>query len=185
MENENKENIIDSITNNENLVEIEENVETTEENKDITTEKVEKPLETPEARLARLKRMVEQQEKKLGIKKDIKPSEISSGDISTKDIFALTKANIDEDDIQDIQDYAKFKKISIAEALKSSVIKNTLKEKQEKRDTANATNTGNARHSITKVSDEMILDKAKKGQEVDIEELVNAKWNQKLNRNKK
>lgn len=84
--------------------------------------------------------------------------------LSTKDIIALTKAGIDDEDIDEVVEYARFKKISIGEALKSTVVKATLAEKKEFRDTANATSTGTQRRVVTKVSNEEIMKKANKGE---------------------
>lgn len=179
MTNETNETIIDS-TNNEQEVELElteETAETTEVQEEVKP--VEKPVETPEARLARLKRMVDQQEKKLGVKKEAPVAKPVDSKVSTQDLVALMKAEVAEEDISEVEEYASFKKISIAEALRTSVVKSLLAEKQEKRNTANATNTGSARRSPAKISDEEILAKARKGDEVDTDKLVEARWNEK------
>lgn len=78
-------------------------------------------------------------------------------DMSAMDIIAVTKANVHEDDIQEVVDYAKFKNVSIAEALKSDVIKTTLADRIEKRKTADITNTRTARPSTHKVSGEELV----------------------------
>lgn len=85
-------------------------------------------------------------------------------DISTTDIIALTKANIHEDDIADVQEYAKFKGISIKDALNSSVVKTLLSENAEKRNVASATNTSNVRRGPAQASDEALMSKAQKGE---------------------
>lgn len=77
-----------------------------------------------------------------------KESEKKEG-FSTKDFFALTKANVPEEDIDDVADYAKFKGISVQEALKSSVVKATLAEKAETRRVANAAQTRSTRSQNT------------------------------------
>jgi len=84
-------------------------------------------------------------------------------DLSTMDIIALSKANLEQDDVAEVLEYAKFKGISVQEALKSSVVKATIQEKNEMRNTALATNTGGSRRSTGKVSDETLLSNAKKG----------------------
>ena len=84
-------------------------------------------------------------------------------DLSTMDIIALSKANLEQDDVAEVLEYAKFKGISVQEALKSSVVKATIQEKSEMRNTALATNTGGSRRSTGKVSDETLLSNAKKG----------------------
>lgn len=62
--------------------------------------------------------------------------------LSTKDTMALVNAKIHEDDIQEVLDYAKFKGISVSEALKNDVVRTTLKTREEQRQTAAATHTG-------------------------------------------
>lgn len=86
--------------------------------------------------------------------------------LSSKDTIALINAKVHEDDVDDVIEYARFKKIPIGEALKSTVIKASLKEKEELRNTANATNTGRTRTPNSKVSGESLLDKAQKTGEI-------------------
>lgn len=90
----------------------------------------------------------------------IKPT----SDLSTLDVIALSRANINDEDISEVLDYAKYKNITVAEALKSSVIKATLLEKEENRKAQEASYTGNSRRGTSKVSDATILDNARKGQ---------------------
>ena len=71
-------------------------------------------------------------------------------------------------------DYAKLKGISVSEALKSSVVKTILAEKQEERKTANATSTGNARRGSTKLNPSQLLEKANKGEMPDSDEDLDA-----------
>lgn len=108
------------------------------------------------------------------------PKSEEKGNLSSKDIIAINRANIHEDDLDEIVDYAKYKKISIAEALKSSVITTLLNDKAEQRKTAEATNTRPASRSSTKVSDEDIVLKSEKGEiPEDPEVLARARWNLK------
>ena len=71
---------------------------------------------------------------------------------------------IHEDDIEEILDLAKFKKLSLAETLKLGATKAILAEKAEFRKTAEVSNTGNARRSVSKVSDETLLANLSKGE---------------------
>jgi len=84
-------------------------------------------------------------------------------ELSTSDIYSLMRANVPEDDIAEVAEYARFKGISVTEALNSSVIKSTLAERAEKRNAANATSTGAARRGTAKASDEQLLENASKG----------------------
>ena len=95
-------------------------------------------------------------------KKEPAKKEESTG-LSNRDILTLAKADIHEDDLDEVLDYARFKDISIAEALKSPVIKTTLSTNDEYRKTAAATNTGSNKRSTTKVSDQQLLANASKG----------------------
>jgi len=72
--------------------------------------------------------------------------------------------DIPEEDFEEVLDMAKFKKISIAEALKLSSVKAILAEKAEFRTTAEMSNTGNARRGASKVSDDVLLKKLSDGE---------------------
>lgn len=88
----------------------------------------------------------------------------NDGELSPRDIIVLTNANIaEEEDIDVVLDYAKFKKISVAEALKSSVVKATLAENEEHRKTAAATNTGAGRRGVQQKSEDSLLSEFKSG----------------------
>lgn len=165
MENENNEEIIiDSTENNEEIEidlqeEVEETPEVVEEQPEVRQE------ETLEARRARLARQLEQTEKKLGIVKP-KPVHNNTGkDISMRDVLALSVAGITDDgDIDEVQEIAQIKKISISEALKLNLTKNILAQKKEERTVSAATNTGTARRGTSKVSDEVLLERARRGE---------------------
>jgi hypothetical protein len=83
--------------------------------------------------------------------------------LSPLDIIALSKANIDDADIEEVLDYAAYKGISVREALNSSILKTTLAEKAEERKSAMAVNTGTGRRSGGAVSEERLMADAKKG----------------------
>lgn len=88
-------------------------------------------------------------------KKEKKPAEKDDQPVigtSLKDMRALNDAEVHEDDLEEVESYAKFKKISIAEALKDKTLKTILSEKTEERKTADATNTGKAKPGNKKVS---------------------------------
>lgn len=87
--------------------------------------------------------------------------ERADNSLSFKDAITLSNAKVHEDDIDEIIDYAKFKKISIGEALKSSVIKASLAERSEFRQTAQATSTGKARSGASRQTAESLLKKVR------------------------
>lgn len=106
-----------------------------------------------------------------------------SSDLSAVDIIAISKANIEAEDVEDVLDYAKFKGISIVEALKSNVVKATLAEKDELRKSAQATNTGSTRRGSSQVSDAQLLANAQKGllpdSDADLDRLTSLQVNRK------
>jgi len=107
--------------------------------------------------------------------------EEKTSELSTKDILYLAKADIHEDDMNDVLEWAKFKNISVQEAHKQ--LKGTLDVRAEERKTAAASNTGTSRPG-TQVSGESLLEKAKEGQlpekDEDIDKLVEARMQAKL-----
>jgi len=117
----------------------------------------------------------------------IKPAETSTptNDFSPKDYLALSQAGVPADDLDEVTDFAKYKGISIAEALKTPYIQTTLKEKAEERKTADATNTGGGRRGQTKTSGKELLKKFESSSELpetdeEIEKLVELQLKQKI-----
>lgn len=92
------------------------------------------------------------------------PKASKQGDLGSKDLYALMEAKVPQDDIDEVVEYAKFKGVSVAEALKTSFVKTTLSEKAEQRRIAEATNVGNTRRNSGKVSDDSIVSKAQSGE---------------------
>lgn len=103
--------------------------------------------------------------------------------LSAGDLLALSKADIDPDDLDEVLDYAKYKNVSIADALKSTVVKATLAEKQEYRKSASAVNTGVVRRPGTQASDDKLLSDARNGimpsSEADIDRLIKLRLKQR------
>jgi hypothetical protein len=71
---------------------------------------------------------------------------------------------VHEDDIEEILDLAKFKKLSLAETLKTSVAKTIIAEKEEFRKTAQMSNTGKAKTAAPRVSEDTLLANLSKGE---------------------
>ena len=95
--------------------------------------------------------------------KGTKPT-VATGTLTPQDLLALSNAKIDADDLDEVLDYAKYKNVSIAKALKSSVVKATIAEKVEYRNSAAAVNTGATRRANSAgVSDDRLLAEAEKG----------------------
>lgn len=84
--------------------------------------------------------------------------------LSTFDLLALQKANIEtEEDLNEVVRWADYNKISVAEALKSNILKATLAEKAEERKSALAVNTGSGRRAGGTMTDERLLADASRG----------------------
>lgn len=158
MENENEVAAQTGTEETEN--DTEEEVDTDSEANDEAKEEVDSEKEELKKKLATSEAQKDHWRKKAG-KKEIKVE--TPGTLSTKDLFALTKSDVHEDDIDDIVEYAKFKNVSVAEALKLGVVKTILADKKETRKTAQATNTGAGRVGAKKVTAEAVMDKFSKG----------------------
>ena len=109
------------------------------------------------------------------------PTPEAKDTLSTKDLLALNKADIHEDDLEEVLEYAKYKKISVTEALKTDIIKKTLAESVEKRQTADATSTGGNRSGSASKSGSKLLEKAEETGELPesnegIDKLVDARY---------
>lgn len=138
-----------------------------EESVDLDTTENEESIEDVKSQLVKAQELAnnykiraEKAEKKA---KEPESKPRKESELSTMDIIALSKANLEQEDVEEVMEYAKFKGISIHEALKSSVVKATIQEKAEMRLTAQATNVNGSRRSTGKVSDETLLSNAKKG----------------------
>ena len=97
--------------------------------------------------------------------------------LSTKDVLYLAKADVHEDDVNEVLDWAKFKKISVSEAHKQLTA--TLQVKAEQRKSAETANVANVRRSSTKATPEILLQNAQAGKlpdnDDDIARLIEAK----------
>lgn len=182
MENE-SEVIVDP--NNEEVVEEEIVEEAPQE------EKVEKPVESPEDKAARLLRQTNQARKKLNLPpvgevKEAKEVKIVSKDgLSSTDVYVLMEAKVPSDDIDDVVDYARMKGISLKEALASNVVKTILKDKVDERNAAEATSTKLRTRTTSKpMGGESYLEKASKTGELpesddDFDKLAEARMKQR------
>lgn len=106
-----------------------------------------------------------------------------SQELSAKDALLLAKANVDLEDVDEVIDFAKYRKITIAEALQNNTLKAILTDSQEKRKTALATQTSGTRKT-TAPTIEALTEKAKKGElsESEIDKLVALRMEAKLNK---
>lgn len=115
---------------------------------------------------------------KIRAEKAEKEAKEEKSDIASKDILYLAKADIHEDDLNDVLEWAKFKNISVHEAHKQ--LKGTLDVRAEERKTAEAANTKSTRSSSA-VTGEKLLERALQNElpekDEDIERLAEARIN--------
>ena len=102
--------------------------------------------------------------------------------LSIFDQKAIFNADIEtQEDLDEIIDYAERKNISVADALKSTVIKATLNENAEIRNSANAVNTGTGRRASGTVTDAQLMANANSGKmpssDEDIARLARMRFN--------
>jgi len=145
--------------------------ETTEEVLDLDTNTGEETVEEIKARLAKAEELAnnykiraEKAEKKSKEQPRVETKSTSKQELSTSDIYALMTSKVNEEDISEVSDYARMKGISISEALKSPIVRTILKDKEEERNVANATNTSSSKRASSKVSDDVLITKASKGE---------------------
>jgi len=113
------------------------------------------------------------------------PVHSQEAELSPKDVYALMSAKVAIEDIEQVAEYAKFKKISVAEALNLSIVKTMLDESSEQRRTATATQTRGGARGTAKVSEADILAEAEKtGQLPESTEDIQAMWRARQARRK-
>ena len=164
-------NIEDTVEVEETLDTQEEEVEEQEEEVEEQEEEVEEQEEDVEddtdwkAEAEKQKQLAENQKKRAekAEKKSKTPAPSNDSGMSALDIIAISKADVAEEDLDEVLDYAKYKGISIAEALKSNVVKATLTDNAEHRKSAEAVSTGSTRRGSSQVSDERLLENASNG----------------------
>lgn len=86
-----------------------------------------------------------------------------TGDITKTELFSLVKANVADEDVNEVVLYARSHQMSVTEALKLPEVKAILRTKQDLRKSAEASNTGSVRRGSSKLTADDILDNARKG----------------------
>jgi hypothetical protein len=161
--------------NEENEVVVPETTEEVTPEVTTTEEVVEESIEEVKARLAKAEEIAnnykiraekaEKISKSVKVETKVETKTESNDGLSVKDTLALFGAKVTEpEDVDEVVEWARFKKIQVTEALKSETIKARLKEKSEMRATAAATNTGPARRTTTKMTPDVLVSKAKAGE---------------------
>ena len=149
---------------NDDLETLDSTNEEQESDTDVDTETPEEYTEREKQYYARIKKLEKELADK-GEPKEGKKAVKTDNKLSTFDMLALQKANIEtEEDLDEVVRWADYNKISVAEALKSKVLKTVLSEKSEERMSAMAVNTGTGRRPNNgQVSDERLLADAERG----------------------
>ena len=84
--------------------------------------------------------------------------------LTALDAVLLSKSDISEkEDIETLVEYANFKHISVAEAMKTPVMKAELAQRAQERKSAQATHTGGGKRSSATLTSDQILANAEKG----------------------
>lgn len=95
-----------------------------------------------------------------------KSSSKETDGLTAEEVYVLFEHKVAQQDIEEVRDYAKLKKLSIADALKTNFIKSLLANKTDERKTATATNTRGGQRGASKVSGEDLLSKAERTNEL-------------------
>ncbi len=151
--------------------------ETTEE--ELETE--ESPAEMKE-RLAKLEELANNY--KIRAEKAEKASKAkpptTANDLNSKDLVAIMNAKVPEDDIDEVVEYAKYRKASISDILKDPIMKATLDLRAEERNSSIAANTNSGRRGSQRIPDDVLMANASKGKmpenDAEINRLMKAKY---------
>lgn len=166
----------DEILVEDNALEVQEEVTEVEEVEEESIEDIRARLQKAEQLAENQKIRAEKAERKA---KEVVKTEAPSS-LTTKDMYALMTAKVAEEDISDVEEYATLKGISVSEALKTGVVKSILAQKEEERRVAAGTNTGTTRRGTSKVTDDQLVDRARKGDAPDsvedIQRLNKLRW---------
>ena len=118
------------------------------------------------------------------VKKDtlkVAPKETKvSEDVTRTELYSLVKANVPDEDVNEVVIYAKSHNLSVTEALKTPEVKAILKVKEDYRKTSEAANTRSSRYGTNKVSDEQILADASEGKLASPEVMAEIRQKQRL-----
>ncbi len=146
-------------------------VETTNETQSIESQEVVAPeksaLETENEALKKEKEELEKKNRQLFERAKKVKTDATEG-LSNKDLLFLSKADVHEEDLDTVLEWAKFKKLPVQEAHKE--LKSMLEVRKEERRTAEATNTRSGARGSSKVSGEDLLALASKGEDIEMDD---------------
>jgi len=173
----------------ENIEENEDSLNTEEEETSTNDNVDEETAEELRERLKKAEEIAENQrikaEKAEKLAKKPKEEDTSKkSDYSLADIRALSKVH--DDDIERVEKFVKSEGVSYAEALKNEDLQAILSSREEKRNTASATNTGTSRRGSSKPTGEKLIEDFENGKmPEDTDALAQARMEQKKARNKR
>lgn len=157
-----QENDTETTENEQDIVDDSTNEDSTQENdsQEVDIEAIKKENEELKKKNATLAAQKEH------FKKKSNKSEAQKIDsnLSTSDILFLSKVELHEEDMPEVIEWAKFKKIDVKSAYNQ--LKPTLDIKNEQRKTANVTMTGKTQRGVSKITGEDLLAKAETTGEV-------------------
>lgn len=107
-----------------------------------------------------LERQSKREEKQKAEEKPVKNDDFN---LSPLDAIAIAKADVPIEDIDDVIEIAKLRKVSIREALGLNITKMTLAEKEEYRKTAKASNPGGGKRAPQTTSPDTLLKNLSEG----------------------
>lgn len=162
---ENDKEIIDSTNNTETTENNELEIDLDETDDTQEDEKVEvskKYLDTLKAQKEHFKKKANKVSETK--KPEQKPEQTKTqNDYSFKDIIALSKADINDEDMETVQKFAKMEGISISEALKNEDLKAVLDRRASVRKTAEVTNTSTSKRTQPKVTPDALIKNLSEG----------------------
>lgn len=95
---------------------------------------------------------------------------VSTVELSPKDAVVLAKSDVAEEDVDEVMRFAGYNKTSITETLKDPILQGILKDRVEKRKTANATTINPVGRQAPRETAESIVDGASQGNLPDSDE---------------
>jgi hypothetical protein len=177
MQNDNTDETLDTTLEDTST---EETTDTGAETSDANGEEATDYKALYEAEKGRRKRAETDLEKAKSKPAEVKTSNstLSEAEIAKKVKDELVKDKLVEEDgltddeLKEIEEFALVKKVSLAEAIKSPVIKRLIEDSKEMKRSKEVTSTDNRRAGSNRLSDEQLLTKARADKPLTEEELV-------------
>lgn len=110
-----------------------------------------------------------------------KPETTTPKGITLDEVYTLVKANVPGEDKDEAVLYARSHNLSVEEALKTPELKSVLKIRADYRKSAEATNMSGSRKGTLKPTHDQIINDANAGKITDVDALVEARMQKKLN----